>query len=151
MPLDFEKYAMKGHEFINQLAKKLGDETDKDRAGRILRSVFRVIRNHITLEESIQLISQFPMALKGVYVDGWKINESADNIQSLDDLANEVIKEEGNVAWRDFSNIDEVLQAVRAVIETLIVYVSSEEIGYSFDTLPKGLRKILTTWLPTVT
>jgi len=57
MPLDFEKYAMKGNEFVNLLAKNLGDETGRARARRILRSVFRTLRNHLTLEESSDLLA----------------------------------------------------------------------------------------------
>lgn len=147
MALDFDKYAMKGNEFLNILAEKLGDPTDRDRAARIVRSVFHVLRNHLSVEESMHLISQLPMALKGVYVEGWRIHQEHQKVQSLEDLANEVIKEEGNVAWRDFSNIEEVLQAVRAVAETLTEYVSKGEMEEAVGTLPKGLRKVLSEWI----
>ncbi len=70
MTLDFEKYAAKGNEFINKLAEHLNDPDNRDRAGRILRSVLRALRNRLTVEESLQLISQLPMAIKAVYVEG---------------------------------------------------------------------------------
>ena len=68
MALDFEKYAAKGNEFLNRLAENLGDE-DRAHAARILRSTFRGLRNHLTVEESFQLLAQLPMALKSVYVE----------------------------------------------------------------------------------
>lgn len=148
MALDFEKYLMKGNEFLNILAEKLGDVNDRDRAARILRSVFHVLRNHLTIEESMHVLSQLPMALKGVYVEGWNIHKVSERVRSVEDLANEVIKEEGNVAWRDFSNLEEVIQAVRAVAETLMHYVSSGEMKEASGTLPKGLRKIFSEWIP---
>ncbi len=148
MPLNFEKYAMKGNEFLNRLAKKLGDENDRDRAARILRSVLRTLRNHLATEESIQLLAQLPMAIKSVYVEGWKINDVHPRVKTVEDFAVEVMKEEGQVAWRDFSNIEEVIQAIHAVVETIVSYVSPDEMEEAFGTLPKNLRNILTTWIP---
>jgi uncharacterized protein (DUF2267 family) len=148
MPIDFEKYAAKGNEFMNQLAKKLGDESDRIHAARILRSTFRVLRKHLTQEESMQLLAQLPMALKSVYVEGWKINQAHSRIKTIEDFAAEVIQEEGNAAWRDFSNVEEAIQDVRAVIETLTSYVSREEMEEAFGTLPKEIKEVFITWIP---
>ncbi|HPM32772.1 MAG TPA: DUF2267 domain-containing protein [Chryseolinea sp.] len=63
--LDFEKYAMKGNEFLHALAVNLKD-SDRAHAARIVRSTFRVLRNRLSVEESLQLIAQLPMALKSV-------------------------------------------------------------------------------------
>lgn len=147
MALDFEKYAMKGNEFLNSLAKRLGNEDDRDRAARILRSVFHVLRNHLTVEESMHLIAQLPMALKGVYVEGWNIHKTGEKVKTLEELANEVIREEGNVAWRDFSNLDEVIAAVKAVAETMTEYVSGGQLQDMTGTLPKGLRRVFSEWI----
>lgn len=148
MALEFEKYAMKGNEFLNRLAKQLGDENDRERAARILRSVFRTLRNNLTTEESFQLLAQLPMAMKGVYVDGWKIDQPHKRIKTIEDFANEVIKEEGTTAWRDFSSIEEVIQSVRAVIKVMASYVSPEEMEQVAGTLPKNIRDIFHDWIP---
>jgi uncharacterized protein (DUF2267 family) len=148
MPLDFEKYAMKGNEFVNLLAKNLGDDTGRARAGRILRSVFRTLRNHLTLEESSDLLAQLPMAVKSVYVEGWRISQPHERIRTIEAFAAEVIKEQGQVAWRDFSSLDEVIQSVRAVIETMVAYISADEMEEAFGTLPKNLRSIFSAWVP---
>jgi uncharacterized protein (DUF2267 family) len=68
MPLNFENHAQKGNKFLKELAEKLGDKTDTAKAGRMLRAVFQALRNHLTLEENFQLLSQLPVALKGIYV-----------------------------------------------------------------------------------
>lgn len=138
MSLDFEKYAMKGNEFLHQLEMNLGT-TDRGHASRILRSTLRVLRNHLTLEESFNLLSQLPMAIKSVYVDGWKKSERR-RIKNVDDLLSEIILEEGNSAWRDFSNREEILNAVRAVMETMRAYVSPEEMNQALGTLPKKIQ-----------
>ena len=147
MALDFDKYAMKGNEFLNILAKKLGDEADRDRAARVVRSVFHSLRRHLSVEESVQLLAQLPMALKSVYVDGWKINKPHERIHTFDDIVNEIVQEEGRAAWRDFGNREDVIFAIRAVVETMNHYVSKGELEEAFGTLPEGLKKAFLAWV----
>jgi Uncharacterized conserved protein len=147
MSLDFEKFAMKGNEFVNVLATRLGDAKDRDRAARILRSVFHSLRNHLSLTESFQMMAQLPMAIKSVYVDGWKVNAETERIHSFDDMVNEIIKAEGNSAWRDFSSRDDVINGIRAVVQTMACYVSKNELEDAFSGLPKGLKKIFIGWV----
>lgn len=141
MALDFEKYAAKGNEFLNRLAENLGNE-DRAHAARILRSTFRVLRNHLTVEESFQLLAQLPMALKSVYVEGWRLNDHQ-KIKTIDDLVVEMVQEEGNSAWRDFADKDEIIDALRAVVDTLRLYVSSGEINQALGTLPRKVQSML--------
>lgn len=140
MTLDFNKFAMKGNEFLNRLEENL-DTDDRAHAARILRSTFRVLRNHLTFEESLQLLSQLPMAIKAIYVDGWKKGEHK-KIKTADEFLIEIIQEEGNSAWRDFSSKEEIIDCVRAVIDTLRVYVSAAEMEQALGTLPRGIQEI---------
>ena len=135
MNLDFEKFAAKGNEFLHTLESNLGIE-DRAHASRILRSTFKVLRNHLSIVESFDLLSQLPMAIKSVYVDGWTTHTRY-RLQSLDDFLVEVLSAEGSSAWRDFSSPEEILDAVRAVIETLRRYVSEEELMQALHSLPK--------------
>ena len=141
MTLDFNKYAMKGNEFLNRLEENLGS-ADRAHAARILRSTFRVLRNHLTFEESLQLLSQLPMAIKSVYVDGWKKGEHQ-KIKTVDEFLIEVIHEEKDGAWKDFGSKEDIVDCVRAVIDTMRLYVSSEEIDQALGTLPRRLRAVL--------
>ena len=143
MVLDFEKFAVKGNEFLHQLEANLGIE-DRAHAARILRSTFRVLRNHLAMEESLQLVAQLPMAIKGVYVDGWSAGEYC-RITSSEDFILEIIEAEGKSAWRDFSSQEEILESVRAVIETMRLYVSPEEMNQALRTLPTRIRQSLET------
>lgn len=141
MVLDFERFAMKGNEFLHQLEANLGSE-DRSHAARILRSTFRVLRNHMTPEESLHLIAQLPFAIKGAYVDGWTLRDHY-RIHSIEDFIAEILDEEGKAAWRDFSSPSEILACVVAVIETLKLYVSEDELKQAFNTLPESLRNCL--------
>jgi uncharacterized protein (DUF2267 family) len=130
MALEFEKYAMKGNEFINLLAHRLGD-TDRDRAARILRSVFRALRKHLTVEESMELLSHLPMALKGVYVDGWKITGNHTFLDAMN-LPEEIVREDGMFSNQDFQTEEDAVQALMAVIE-MIGVCYEPELAVCFD------------------
>jgi uncharacterized protein (DUF2267 family) len=146
MALDFEKYAMKGTEFLSLLKESLGTEDD-GHAARILRSTFRVLRNHFTFEESLQLLSQLPMAIKSVYVDGWKKGEYK-RIHNVDDFLLEIIQKDGDSARRDFVDNEEILDSVRAVIDTMRVYVSAQEMDQALATLPREIRGLFEPYGP---
>jgi uncharacterized protein (DUF2267 family) len=148
MNTNFDKYAQRGNEFLVRLAKNLGNEKDLDSAFRILRSTLKVLRKHFTVEESMQMMAQLPIAMKGIYVDGWKFHSKQDRIKTVEQFANEMILEEGNAAWRDFANINDCIKAISAVTLTLAAYVSPHELEEAFGTLPKELRNMFRTWIP---
>ena len=147
MAINFEKYAAKGNEFLHILAEKLGNKDDEGRASRVLRSVFRSLRNHLTTEESMDLLSQLPMALKGVYVDGWKPGKQVKSVRTLHDFAIEIMKEDGNPAERDYDSEEDAIDAAHAFVETLQLFVSREQLEDAFGTLPGELKKTFISWL----
>jgi uncharacterized protein (DUF2267 family) len=149
MTLNFEKYAAKGNEFVNKVADRLGDVENRDRAGRVLRSVLRALRNRLSVEESLQLISQLPMAIKAVYVEGWKAHHEFYRIKTLDDFCEEVMKEDGLAAWRDFSSMEEAKEAIEAVMKTLADYVTAGELHDIIDLMPKEIKQHFMVWVHT--
>jgi uncharacterized protein (DUF2267 family) len=148
MSIDFQKYALKGDEFLSILARNLGDEADKGRASRVLRSTFKVLREHITLEESVQLTAQLPMALKGLYMDGWRVNHThPERLKSLTDFAMAVLKTEGDAGESCFLSIEDVFFCVKGVVQTMALYVSPEELDQAFGTLPKDIKELFRSWI----
>lgn len=140
MLLEFDKFAAKGNQFLHQLENNLGIN-DRAHAARILRSTFRVLRNHLTFEESLQLLSQLPMAIKSIYADGWKASHQK-KIKTIDDFLVEIIQEEGNSVLIDFQSREDILDSVRAVIDTMKLYVSSQEMEQALATLPAKVQAI---------
>jgi uncharacterized protein (DUF2267 family) len=88
MATDFDKYAAKGNEFLHMLADDLQVPTDK--ALRILRAVLHANRNHLDHGESLQLLSQLPMALKSVYVDQWHLSPGFKRIHHVKQFLDEI-------------------------------------------------------------
>jgi uncharacterized protein (DUF2267 family) len=143
MNLNFDKYARTGKEFIARLAFELGDEKDTSKASAILRATLHVLRNQSTPEESLQLLSQLPMFIKAVYVDGWKIGSPKGRIRHLNDFVTEIWRiYRDSYHGEDFKDQDECLRAVWAVCRVIADYVSDGELEDFCNTLPEELREL---------
>jgi uncharacterized protein (DUF2267 family) len=145
MAVDFNHYAARGNELLAQLDKELGDK-GREHAGRVLRAVLHALRNRISPEESLQLISQLPMAIKGLYVDGWKLSTIHKSVRTLDDLTDEIIMEGGRTAWRDFSSKADAMLALRSVMKVLSRFISPGEWKDIAAIMPEDLRDEVKTW-----
>lgn len=143
MPLDFNKHAQKGNEFLNQLAKELGGKSNKAKAGKRLRSVFKALRNHLTLEENFQLLSQLPMALKALYVDAWMPSRKPEIGRKKIDFVEEVLRYEDKNLWLRAEDFEITVQEVRAVFKTLKKHISQGEFKDIEAVLPHPLKKLL--------
>ena len=142
MALRFEEYAAKGRAFVEEVAVEL-NTTDQDQAGRILRSVLRALRNRLTVEESFQFISQLPMAIKGVYVDGWQVKLNPAKLKHIEDFRSEVIHEDEHAALKDFAKEGSVDEAIKSVFVVLGRHISPGEIEHVLNALPAALRASL--------
>lgn len=81
------------------------------------------------------------MAIKSVYVDGWKPSEHK-RIKTVDDFLVEIIQEEGDLALVDFGSKEDILDSVKAVIDTMRLYVSPGEMNQALATLPRRIQTI---------
>ena len=70
MALNFNQFAAEANTFLKKYTKEL-ELQDTEQAGRILSAILHGLRDVISFDESLQLIAQFPMFLKAVYVNGW--------------------------------------------------------------------------------
>lgn len=125
MSLDFDKYAAKGNEVVNMLADEL--KVPRDKAGRILRAVLHALRDRISIDESMQVLAQLPMALKSVYVDQWQPWHSFHRIHHIDEFIDDIRKYDKRSAAMDFGNDQTAMLAIKAVFKTLNYYLSEGE------------------------
>jgi len=71
----FDKYLHEINAFIDELAENFGHMEDKNQTIRLLKATLHTLRDKITIGESLDLISQFPMMLKALYVEQWKYSD----------------------------------------------------------------------------
>lgn len=141
MATDFNKYAAKGNELLKILAEDL--EIPPGKAGRILRSVLHALRNHLSIEESLQVISQLPVALKGVYVDQWNMPQKNPRIHHVKQFLDEIRKCDAGLAGYDFGNDESAGRVVKAVFKTLNNYLSDGEFEDIIAVLPAEIKEFI--------
>ncbi|MEP7106646.1 MAG: DUF2267 domain-containing protein [Ferruginibacter sp.] len=141
MPFEFEKHAVKGNEFVTLVAEEL--EVSPGIAGSIIRAVFHALRNRLTHEESFKLLALLPMALKGVYLDGWKYDKDFNQISHMEDFLDEVRLEDGGMAGFEFADNSKAKTAIACIFRTLNYFVSYEEMNEILNVLSAELKKFI--------
>lgn len=142
MTPNFNKYAQKSNEFLKEVANELQMPEDMGKAMRIMRAVLHSLRDRIPPQESLQLISQLPMYIKAIYVEGWKWTPHGNNVRKIDDFVVSVIQHDGVSGQYDFADADQTEEYIRGVFRVLQRHVSEGEIADVVSTLPTELRPL---------
>jgi uncharacterized protein (DUF2267 family) len=142
MALNFEKYAQEGNSFMKELARNLGHPDEIARTGIVLRAVLHTLRNRITMGESLHLISSFPMFLKAIYVDDWKLNDSPLPISTKREFADEVKKLQNQMGERDFDWEISTEEIIHTVFSSLKKYIPEGEAEDAIAQLPGELKEL---------
>ncbi|MBT1698791.1 DUF2267 domain-containing protein [Fulvivirgaceae bacterium PWU4] len=85
MVLNFDEYRHKGIKFYKRVAREL-QTGDLGYADRLVTTLLNVLRERISLEESLEIISFLPMHVKGVYAHGWKLSSLPQRLFNEEDL-----------------------------------------------------------------
>jgi uncharacterized protein (DUF2267 family) len=141
MATEFDKYAAKGNEFLHMLANDLHIPDDK--ALRILRAVLHATRNHLAIGESLQVLSQLPMALKAVYVDQWHLSPEFKRIHHVKQFLDEIRACDKGLAGYDFGDDEAAKKAIKAVYRGLHYYLSDGEFDDMIAVMPAELKKLI--------
>ncbi|MCK5679117.1 MAG: DUF2267 domain-containing protein [Flavobacteriaceae bacterium] len=142
MALNFNQFASEANTFLKEYTKKLNVDGDTDKAGRILSAILHGLREIISIEESLQLIAQFPMFLKAVYVNRWSSGKKK-RIRNMTEFIDLVREFNGNTSIYDFES-DEI--AENYILTTFIMlrkYVSLGELEDIRTELPKDLKSMI--------
>lgn len=143
MPFNFNKHAAKGNKFLKDLASELGGNQDTKKVSKVLSASFSALRNHLTLEESFQLLAQLPLALKGVYVHNWSPQKKRDISRKKNDFIMEYLTYKDRYSMHSVADMENGAKEIRAVFRTLKKYVSAGEFKNMESVLPSQLKKLL--------
>lgn len=119
MAINFEKFAAEGNEFINELSANLGHENEKGQVGILLRAVLHELRDSLSVAQSLNLISQFPMFLKAIYVEQWKDSGKRARVKTMEEFARKVEEEQRKFGERDFDWNEPTIDLVKTVLNTV--------------------------------
>jgi uncharacterized protein (DUF2267 family) len=143
MQTPFNKYLTQGNQVLSELADELNMPKDKARALHILKAVLHGIRNRISPEESSQFISQLPMLLKAIYVDGWQIGKLQKRVSNLEEFVDEIYDLSGGYKGLAFGDRVEVERSIQSVFKILKQYISEGEFNDVLASMTPKLRAAL--------
>ncbi|MGB3780248.1 MAG: DUF2267 domain-containing protein [Tunicatimonas sp.] len=139
----FDKHAQEGNTFLGQLAREIGEPDDARKAERILKAVLHTLRDRLTLEESFQLMAQFPLFLKGIYASEWKLRQEPLRIRHIEEFIGQASIRDRS-SEQDFVNTERATFLIKKVFEVVGQYVSEGEWQDVLGNLPKPLHPLIT-------
>lgn len=139
MATHFDNYAQAGNAFLKKVAGELGSP-DLNHAFRVVQAVFYALRDRITPEESMHLISELPMALKAVYVNNWEIPDKPEKYETKAEFLGEVHR---SIITADVDFGTSAEDEVQAVFRVLKNYISEGEINHVKGQLPREIAELI--------
>ena len=138
----FANYTQEGDQFIKKVAAELKTPEDEEHAFRVTQSVFHVLRDRITVEQSMHLISGLPMLIKALYINNWKVSKDRDRIDTSEEFYDEVRDQCRRLAGRDFGDDAATKKAVQSVFRIIKHYIGEGEIKDIQSQLPPALAEL---------
>lgn len=142
MALNFNQFAIEANTFLKEYTKALDLKGDSEKAGRILSSVLHALRDVLSFEESLQLIAQFPMFLKAVYVNGWT-GRKKHKIKTMTTFIDLVRKYNGVTSTHDLGSDELAENYIDTTFIVLRKYISLGELEDLRTELPKELKSMV--------
>jgi uncharacterized protein (DUF2267 family) len=123
---EFERYVEKGQAFVQAFAAAIGEENLR-KASEVLERVFAAMRQHLPFHESVNVMECLPMAIRGLYMNGWTLSGGSQRLTTTDSFIREIAQVDDHEAEA------EAVDVAKAAIETIA------EFSAGLDRLPKGL------------
>lgn len=142
MPTHFEEYSQKGMEFLKQVATKLNTPEDTAYADRLTSALFATIRDLITPEESLHLISSLPMYMKAHYVNGWKIHREKPRVKTLEEFFELLREKYPRTSGRPLGDLQSLRDDVKAVFAVMRNYINAGELRHIQVQFPEPLAEL---------
>jgi uncharacterized protein (DUF2267 family) len=141
--MNFEQYASEANKLVREVAEESGNARDTDQAYRIMKSVLHTVREVLSPEESLHLIAQLPLMIKGMYVDSWHIPPK-NRIRSMGEFLTCLREQNKASAARDFGDDETAKHRVKSVLNVIKRHVATGEIQHMIDQFPMELAEL---WL----
>lgn len=143
MALNFNEFAAEANKFLKEYTNELVLGGDIDKGGRILSSILHGLREIISIEESLQLIAQFPMFLKAVYVNAWSPHQKKNKVKNMTEFIDLVREFNGVTSMHDFKSNDLAERYIETTFILLRKYISLGEMEDIRSELPKDLKSMV--------
>lgn len=132
----FDTTLQKTHLWLNDIMAELGWEDNRHWAYLALRVVLHTLRDHLTVEEAMDLGAQLPMLIRGFYYEGWTLTGKPVRERHKEEFLAHITQ-----AFRNDERIDPE-QVIRAVFRVLSQRVTAGEISDVKNQLPTALGEL---------
>lgn len=129
---------------MKDVKEELGENCDLHQSERIMTSVLHTLREVLTPQESLHLIAQLPVFIKGIYVHGWHMRGKK-SIRSMDDFIECLQLQNPKNAPTDFGTDDKAKDRTKAVFRVLKRHITMGEIEDIMAQLPAELIELFQT------
>lgn len=109
---------------------------DRREAYKVLRATLHAVRDRIGPENALHLGAQLPMLLRGLYYEGWRMEETRSKERHKQAFLDHVNREAGNKLAFDTET------AVRAVFEVFWDKIDEGEVAKIIELFPAELRDL---------
>jgi uncharacterized protein (DUF2267 family) len=134
MPPAIAQSVQKTQQWLKSL-RDSGDLADEAAALRSLRIVIHQLRDRLTPAEAIDLGSQLPTFIRGIYYDGWSPAKTPEKIKSRDQFVKQIA-----VKLRGATANPEAL--VRDVFALITYHCDPGEVADIIDQLPADIKSL---------
>lgn len=131
----FDETVQLSNLWLNELMDELGLD-NKQRTYRVLRATLHALRDRLTAHEAVQLGAQLPMLIRGIYYEGWHLQDAAPTERTKREFLSHVSAE-----LRGGPTLD-AERAVQAVFKLLARKIAPGEIDDVMKMLPAEVRAL---------
>jgi len=131
----FDNTVQKSNMWLKEIMEELGWE-NRHRAYLALRATLHALRDHLSIEEVVELAAQLPMLIRGLYYEGWQLNKAKVKERYKKEFLDNVL---------NYFEIDPDIDPeyiTRAVFKVLCKRISEGEIEDIIAILPKELKEL---------
>lgn len=130
----FAPTLQKANLWLKEIMEEIGTQ-DPHRAHTALKSVLQTLRDRLTAEEAVDLASQLPTLIRGMFFEGWK--PAGKPIKySKEEFINEV-----RGYFQNLSGINHA-EIIRAVFAVLQRNIDPGEIQHVIGTMPEEFAEL---------
>jgi uncharacterized protein (DUF2267 family) len=131
---NIEKSVQKTYKWINDVQEDLEWENRHD-ALKALRETLHMLRDRLTVQEAVDLASQLPLELKGIYFDGWRTTSKPEKMDRT------AFVSRVHSAFGNNPDIDPA-EVVQTVLGTIQKKISNGEMQDIRSNLPKDIDEL---------
>lgn len=133
---EFDNTIQKTNQLLKEIEAIFGWEGRRNQSFAALRAVLHTIRDMLLPEEAVQLGSQLPMLVKGMYYDGWNPSKTPKRLNRAEFL-NEIRR---RFAFAIEGDIESVIEGVLTALKK---YISKGEAEDIVSELPKDTAQMI--------